>query len=180
MPSDISVLASTLAQESLQKAAASETTAQTLFIALRWPTGVICCPWGGMPITERQARPHISRGKRFYCSACDRPFTSTTKTAIHGTKIPLHKWVKASVLFAACGETISLTQMEDDLALSRRTCWMIRNKIRALDHDDTVADILHRLIRTEPLSKPCVVGKGAPVTSSRIMPKVLFTETTHS
>lgn len=143
---------SSMIKETLETAASSETAAQALFITLRWPTGVICCPWGNMPITESQIRPHISRGQRFYCSACDRPFTSTTRTAIHGTKIPLHKWVKASALFATCGGTISLAQMEHELALSRRTCWMMRNKIRALTHNALTHKkcAQHRTSRTIP------------------------------
>ena len=74
-----------------------ETKAREWLEARVWPQGPVCphCGATGDEVTAQQGKAH--RPGLYQCSGCREQFTVTVKTVFERSKIPLSKWLAASV-----------------------------------------------------------------------------------
>jgi transposase-like protein len=90
--------------------------------ALRWPHGFRCRACGGGDHTRVAARPRV-----FECAACGTQNSVTAGTALHGTKLPLRKWLEATVL---ASEGISANRLSKALDVSYETAFQALHRVR--------------------------------------------------
>jgi transposase-like protein len=137
--------------------AESEDRCRALLERLRWPDGVWCLRCG----TSSGIAPIDSRGQ-FECTACGYQFSVRVGTAFHGSHLPLAKWLLAVYLMARDGERITTNALQEALAVSYKTAWHLRRRIRAVMEESSapddggadradVVELLTRLLEVEPL-----------------------------
>jgi transposase-like protein len=91
----------------------------------RWPDGFVCPSCGG-----DRAAALKSRAYTFECYGCRRQTSITAGTAMHRTRLPLTTWFWAAHLMATHSNGMSARQLEDQLALTYRTAWLLAQKLR--------------------------------------------------
>lgn len=128
---------STIAE--MAEAFRSEENCRRIFEQVVWPNGRIC-PFCGsrrsIAIRGRdcgkKARPGL-----YQCQGpgCRRQFTATTKTPLHGTKLPLRIWLTAIWLQLHADKGISSPRLAEAIGVSQATAWRIGHAIRLLTAD---------------------------------------------
>ncbi|MGO9120786.1 MAG: transposase [Desulfomonilaceae bacterium] len=112
--------------------------------------------WHGHP-----ACPHCCRGTEAYqlrgsatrpgvwkCSACRKQFTITVGTVMHGSHIPLRKWLIAFYLMSNSKKGISALQLQRVLGIKNyKNAWYLAHRIRlAMREDSLVAKVTFRSV----------------------------------
>ena len=109
-----------------------ESSARKYLENLRWPNGPVCAHCGGTeriyPVTARKERK-IREGL-YKCGDCDQQFTVTVGTVFESSKVPLHKWLRATHLMCASKKGVSSKQLERMLKVSYKTAWFMSHRIR--------------------------------------------------
>ena len=116
--------------DQLNKQFPNEHVCRIFFEAARWPSGRMC-PHCSCNVSYRvQIKgPHPDR---YECKRCKRQFTVTTKTALHSTKLPLHKWLQAMYLIASSSKGISSVVMARLIGVTQPTAWRMGHAIRKM------------------------------------------------
>lgn len=108
-----------------------EDAARRWLEARRWPDGATC-PWceARDPVRPLGGK---SMGKGWYhCRACRRKFTVRVGTLYERSHVPLHKWLLAAhILAAESPRAVTVELLGDRLAISYRTAWRMRKRLRA-------------------------------------------------
>jgi transposase-like protein len=101
--------------------------ARTFLESLRWPNGPVCPHCGMIGKAYRLKQPG-----RLRCAEpdCRKDFTVTTKTAMEGSHIPLHKWMVGFYLMNASKKAVSAKQLERTLGITYRSAWFMAHRIR--------------------------------------------------
>jgi hypothetical protein len=107
-----------------------------LLEAMVWPGGRICPGCGCRRSTAlagrevgRRARPGL-----YQCAnrACRLQFTVTTRTPLHGTKLPLRTWLTGAWLILQSDKGISSVRLAEALGVSQPTAWRMGHALRLL------------------------------------------------
>ena len=99
---------------------------------MRWPQGVKCpyCP--SSKVTRLQKPKRKPEGRYlYYCRACRRQFTVTTKTAFDHTHVPMAKWLEALALIRKrSSRRLKPTELEQRLGVTRKTSRLMCRRLR--------------------------------------------------
>jgi transposase-like protein len=97
----------------------------------RWPHGPECPACG---VVGRASRITTRPGD-FTCLSCQRRFSVTAGTPMHGTHLPICIWIIACYLLATSSKGISSLKLASLLGLQYRTTWHLTHRIRAMMDD---------------------------------------------
>ena len=103
----------------------TEERARVFLERLRWPDGIRC--------PRCDATRGISRiGSRgqFDCETCGYQFSVRVGTVLHGSRLPLWKWVLAVYLMTESEDGISANRLGQTLGVSYKTAWFLTHRIR--------------------------------------------------
>jgi transposase-like protein len=95
-----------------------------------WPDGPFCPHCGSFAATQLEGKAH--RKGLYQCNEaeCRQQFSVTVDTVFERSKIPLHKWVLASHLFAAGKKGTSSKQIQRMLGISYKSAWFVTMRLR--------------------------------------------------
>ena len=109
----------------LEAAKLSEGEARDLFERIRYPDRPVF-PYCGGDGKRLEGKSHRAGLHKCQVKGCRKQFTVTTKTPLHGIRIPLNKWIAAIYSMSAHRKVVSALQMQRDLGLGctgrLRTC----------------------------------------------------------
>ena len=91
---------------------------------LRWPNGVACPRCGNLEVSQ------ITTRNTYDCLECRYVFSLTSGTALHGTKIPLQKWMVAAFLMCTSKKGMSAIQLQEYIEVSYKSAWYLNHRIR--------------------------------------------------
>lgn len=107
-----------------------EDKAREFLEAQRWPDGPIC-PHCGVIDQATLLKGKSTRPGLYKCRACEKPFSVTVGTVYERSKIPLHKWLLATVLLTSSKKGMSSHQIHRQLGVTYKTAWFMTHRIRA-------------------------------------------------
>ena len=117
-----------------------EDECRRLFEQWIWPTGPYCPQCGSVKVWR--LRPKSKSGNKagrrsglFECGDCRGQFTCTTRTPLHGTKLPLGKWLEAFYLVLGSSKGMSSVVLARHIGVTQTTAWKIGHAIRELLSD---------------------------------------------
>jgi transposase-like protein len=123
----------------------TEADAWAFLEELRWPNGVACPKCGGSDVylivpkngnSRPRASGYMSERRTWRCRPCNRQFSATTGTMMHGTKIPLRTWVLVIFEMCASKNGVAAREIERKYGLCCRSAWFLMHRIReAMQHD---------------------------------------------
>ncbi|RWP38939.1 MAG: IS1595 family transposase [Mesorhizobium sp.] len=105
--------------------------------AIHWPHGPFCPHCGNAnperitKLAGKSTRPGV-----YKCNECRSPFSVTVGTVFERSKIPLHKWVLASHLYASSKKGMSAHQLHRMLGVTYKTAWFMAHRIREAMKED--------------------------------------------
>jgi transposase-like protein len=105
-----------------------EKAARKFLEGLRWPNGPVCPHCGS--IKKAYA---ISKPGKYRCAekkSCRKDFTVTTKTVIHSSRIPLHKWLQCLYFMTTSKKNFSAYQLQRAIKISYKSAWFMRHRVR--------------------------------------------------
>lgn len=108
----------------------NETVCRQYFESQIWRYGRKCPHCGGTKswrLKGKSCRPGL-----YECGRCKRQFTVTTGTPLHGTKLPLWKWLNAMYFIANSSKGIASVFLGRWVGVSQRTAWKMGHAIREL------------------------------------------------
>lgn len=114
--------------EEFRRRVPDEETARRLLEALVWQKGRFC------PLC-RNTETRAVRGPRlglYECCACRRQFAATTRTPLHGTKLPIKRWLEAIYLTLMSSKGISSVVLARQIGISQSSAWKVAHAIRLL------------------------------------------------
>jgi transposase-like protein len=97
--------------------------------AQRWPHGPVC-PHCGVINEATLLKGKSTRPGLYKCRACQKPFSATVGTVFERSKIPLHKWLLATVLLTSSKKGFSSHQVHRQLNVTYKTAWFMTHRIR--------------------------------------------------
>ena len=99
---------------------------------MRWPEGVRCpyCP--SSKVTRLQKPKRKPEGRYlYYCRACRRQFTVTTKTALDHTHVRMAKWLDAIAMIRnRSSRRLKPAELEQSLGVTRKTSVLMCRRLR--------------------------------------------------
>jgi transposase-like protein len=107
-----------------------EEKAREFLEAQRWPNGPIC-PHCGVIDQATLLKGKSTRAGLYKCRACEKPFSATVGTVFERSKIPLNKWLLATVLLTSSKKGFSSHQLHRQLGVTYKTAWFMSHRIRA-------------------------------------------------
>ena len=108
----------------------NEEKAREFLEAQRWPNGPIC-PHCGVIDQATLLQGKSTRPGLYKCRACEKPFSATVGTVFERSKIPLNKWLLATVLLTSSKKGFSSHQLHRQLGVTYKTAWFMSHRIRA-------------------------------------------------
>src|SRR5438094_279079 len=94
---------------------------------LRWPDGIVTCPFCDCNQTS-----FLSTRKSWQCKACNKQFSIKTGTIFQGSPLPLDKWLTAVWLLTNCKNGVSSYELADTIGVSQTTAWFMGHRIRSM------------------------------------------------
>ncbi len=103
-----------------------ESAAREWFESARWQDGRHC-PFCGSVETVA-----VKSGKPmpYHCPACRKYFSVKSGTVMHGSNLPLRKWIIAIYLLSTSLKGVSSMKLHRDIGVTQKTAWMMVHKIR--------------------------------------------------
>ncbi len=89
----------------------------------RWPEKVTS-PF------DPDSKVSVIKGK-YYCNSTKKYFNVKTLSFLHGSKVPLKKWLFAITLFVQHKKGVSSYSLADQLGVTQLTAWRMLHKIRS-------------------------------------------------
>ena len=96
---------------------------------LRWPDGSVCPHCGGVEKIY-SLKGEASRPGLYKCGSCREQSTVMVNTLLHGSKIPLNKWLMAVFLICFSKNDISSNQLRRMLGINYKSAWLMAHRIR--------------------------------------------------
>ena len=90
-----------------------------------------CCPHCGC-IDSWELKGKTTRSGLYECSGCHGHFTVTTKTPMHGTKLPLWTWLQAMYYILGSSKGVSSVILSGLIGVSQKTAWKLGHAIREM------------------------------------------------
>src|SRR5689334_10588218 len=118
--------------DAMTAAFADEDRCRDALEALVWPYGAVC-PFCGSSNGRRRGGKDYAKG-RWRCgeSACRGSFTVTSRTPLHGTKLPLSVWLKGLWLVLWSDKGVSSPRLAEFLGVTQATAWLFGHRLRLL------------------------------------------------
>ena len=114
-----------------------EESARKWFEGTRWGEGRYCGHCGSentKPVPNEKPMP-------YWCSDCRKYFSIKTGTPMHGSNLPLRKWVVAFYLMTTNLKGVSSMRIHRELGITQKTAWYMIHRIReAWNLDEEKAD----------------------------------------
>ncbi|HUX41802.1 MAG TPA: IS1595 family transposase [Rectinemataceae bacterium] len=93
--------------------------------ALRWQGNPAC------PYCHTHCRIQTRKREGYFrCLACREDFTVRTGTAFARSHVPLHKWLRAVVLYADSGGQIPSSLLSKELGITQKSAWSLLRRLR--------------------------------------------------
>ena len=103
-----------------------EASAREWFEGVRWAEGRYC----GHCESENTKPVPNEKPMPYWCSDCKKYFSVKTGTPMHGSNLPLQKWVMALYLMATNLKGVSSMKMHRELGITQKTAWYMIHRIR--------------------------------------------------
>ena len=103
-----------------------EESAETWFIAARWPDQVRCPRCDG----DRVYEPGGTSPMRFRCRPCRRCFSAKTGTVMRDSNLSHWKWLLAMYLLNTSLKGVSSMKLARDLGITQKAAWHLAHRIR--------------------------------------------------
>lgn len=122
----------------LQQSFPDEATAVKWVEYLRWPDGVRDCPYCRNANTS-EAKNH--KTMPYWCGKCRKYFSVKSGTAMHGSNLPVRKWLYAVYFLSTSLKGVSSMKLHRDLGISQKSAWYMAQRIRQgwLDGNDQLS-----------------------------------------
>lgn len=114
----------------LQQALPDEDACRAFLEDARWREGRYCPHCGSLE--SWPIRSAVVRAGLYECKGCHRQFTVTTKTPLHGTKLPLWRWIKAMWLMLSSSKGVSSVVLGRWVGVPQKTAWRMMQVLREL------------------------------------------------
>lgn len=98
---------------------------------VRWPDGRGCPHCGERVRPPYRLRVESATRRLWKCRVCRRQFTVTVGTMLESTHVPLDKWLLALHLLCSSPDGAGARELEQALAVSRRTARSMLDRVRA-------------------------------------------------
>lgn len=122
-----------LSYEDRTKLFGDQEAAREFIEAVRWPDGPVC-PHCGVEGNAYKIEPKKLSSKTrpglYKCADCRKQFTVTVGTIFEGTKVGLHKWLRAIYLMCASKKGVSANQLCRELGVQYKTAWFMCHRVR--------------------------------------------------
>ncbi len=103
-----------------------EAAARQWFESVRWAGGRVC----GYCQSENTRVVENEKPMPYWCSDCRKYFSVKTGTPMHGSNLPLRKWVIALYLMTTNLKGVSSMKMHRELGITQKTAWYMIHRIR--------------------------------------------------
>jgi len=106
---------------------------RTFMIAVRWPDGVVKCPYCGA-----EKLTYLAKAKVYRCYG-DHPkqkFSLKVGTVFEDSPIGLEKWLPASWLLSNCKNGISSYELAKAIGVTQKSAWFMLHRIRTAMRED--------------------------------------------
>ena len=98
------------------------------FEKVRWGSKPVCPHCGGIEnISKPASKPHT-----YWHKDCRKNFTAKTGTIMHGSNIPVQKWVVAIYYNMTARKGISSLQLSKELGITQKSAWFMLQRIRTI------------------------------------------------
>lgn len=89
-----------------------------------------CCARCGV-IAQQEIHHTDQRGIRtYFCRACGKTFTELSGTIFYRSKVPLHRWMVAIILWITSTGSVSAAQISRQIGVSEKTSLLMWKKMR--------------------------------------------------
>src|SRR5947199_6718730 len=108
---------------------------KAVMMKLRWPNGVVKCPYCG---SEKVT--YLAKNRVWKCyTGHDKPkFSLKTGTVFEDSPLGLDKWLPALWLVVNCKSGISSCELARDLGVTQKTAWFMAHRIRLAMQDGSI------------------------------------------
>ena len=103
-----------------------DATAESFFVAERWPSGVSCphCESDNVLTTaSEKARP-------YRCRTCRKRFSVKTGTVMESSKLGCQTWALAAYLMTTNLKGVSSMKLHRDLGITQKSAWHLAHRLR--------------------------------------------------
>ena len=101
-------------------------TAETWFVAQRWPNGVACPKCGSLGVTLKSKHPTMP----YHCKGCRKFFSAKTGTVMQSSKVGYRKWAMAVYILTTGIKGTSSMKLHRDIGVTQKTAWHMAHRIR--------------------------------------------------
>ena len=130
----------------IQFAQMTEAEARNYLEKVRWNGNPVCPHCGSLgayKLTAKEESAKPVRDSVYKCKSCLKQYSVTTSTVMHGSHIPLKKWVLAFYLMCSSKKGISALQLQRNLDLgSYKTAWHMAHRIRLAMKEEPLKALL--------------------------------------
>lgn len=148
----------------------SEDEARTYLEHIRWPSGPVC-PHCGAEDAHYTLKGKAHRRGLYKCSKCRKQYSVTVGTVMHGSHIPMSKWVYAFHLLCASKKGHSAHQLYRFLKFgSYKTAWHLAHRVRLAMRLEPLASLLTGDVEVDETfvgGKPRKVNRPGATTQRR-------------
>ena len=95
-------------------------------VCLRWPEGVISCPF-----CSSGEYSFITTRQLWKCKACRKQYSVRVGTIFEDSRISLSKWFLAIWMVANCKNGVSSYELHRAIEVTQKTAWFMLHRIRA-------------------------------------------------
>jgi transposase-like protein len=100
---------------------------KSMMMKLRWPNGVVKCPYCG---SEKVTYLAKNRVWKCYTGHVKPKFSLKTGTVFEDSPLGLDKWLPALWLVVNCKNGISSCELARDLGVTQKTAWFMAHRLR--------------------------------------------------
>ena len=131
-----------------QVTAMTEDKARAYLESALWSNGPVCHHCGSMKfwrVASLTARHGV-----YTCAECEKQYTVTVGTVMHGSHISLRQWVIAFHLMTSSKKGVSALQLQRNLGLgSYRSAWHLAHRIRLSMKEDPLVKLLQGTVEVD-------------------------------
>lgn len=125
-----------------------EDKARELFERLRWPNGPVC------PHCKATDKLYTVKSKKarkgvYKCGHCKKQFSATVGTVMHGSRIPLSKWILAIYHMCSSKKGVSANQLSRELGITYKSAWFMCHRVRYAMTEPPLMDKLKGVVEVD-------------------------------
>ncbi|MGH9722441.1 MAG: IS1595 family transposase [Bryobacteraceae bacterium] len=100
-------------------------------MSLRWPDGIVICPY-----CDSRPCMFLKTRRIFKCKACRKQFSIKVGSIFEDSPISLEKWLAAIWLLANCKNGVSSYEISRDIKVTQKSTWFMLHRIRLAMQDE--------------------------------------------